>query len=51
MMTCVFYLLAALAFVGFFYRSKIRDGHGMAYSAVMVIIWIAAALWWSGKIG
>lgn len=50
-MTYAFYTLAALAFMAFFYRSKIRDGHGMAYSGVMCLIWIAAALWWSGKIG
>lgn len=50
-MTYVFCLLAAVAFTGVFINSRRKNGHGMAYSAVMVIIWIAAALWWSGKIG
>lgn len=50
-MTYVFYLFASAAFVGFGIASITRNGHRMAYSAVMVGIWIAAALWWSGRIG
>lgn len=50
-MTYVFYALAACAFLGFFISSQRKNGHGMAYSAVMVAVWIAVALWWSGKIG
>lgn len=50
-MTYVFYALAALAFLGFFVNAKRKNSHGMAYSAVMVAIWLAAALWCSGRIG
>jgi hypothetical protein len=50
-MNMLFYLcsLAALvAFFGFFLHARGRNGHGMAYSAVLVSIWIAAALWSGG---
>lgn len=50
-MTYVLYACAALAFLGFYVNFRRKNGHGMAYSFVMLAIWIAAALWWSGKIG
>jgi hypothetical protein len=48
--TWVFYLLSAVAFVGFFIQSYLRNGHGMVYSAVICAIWILTALWYSGRI-
>lgn len=49
-MTYVFSALAFLAFAGVFVQSLKKNGHGMAYSGIMVFIWLAAALWWAGRI-
>ncbi|MES0034705.1 hypothetical protein NKJ74_05400 [Mesorhizobium sp. M0046] len=50
-MTYVFWFCAVAALAGLCIQSSRRNGHGMAYSAVMVVIWVLAALWWSGRIG
>ncbi|MER8786305.1 hypothetical protein NKJ73_23700 [Mesorhizobium sp. M0074] len=50
-MVYFFALCSFLALLGFFINSKRRNGHGMAYSAAMIVIWMLAALWWSGRIG
>ncbi|MER9545605.1 hypothetical protein NKI72_26730 [Mesorhizobium sp. M0437] len=50
-MTYLFLFFAFGALAGILHNSLRRNGHGMAYSAVMLVIWIVAALWWSGRVG
>lgn len=50
-MVYVFIILAVISFLGFFLQSLRRDGHGMAYAAVIFCVWVAAAVWWAGKLG
>jgi len=44
----VFFLLAICAFIGFGIQSLRQNGHGMIYSAVVCLIWLAAAAYWDG---
>lgn len=50
-MIWLFVIMAVVAFVAFGYHAARRDGHGMVYAAVICLVWIAAALWWSGMFG
>jgi len=50
-MTFVFAFMAILAFVGFGYHARRRNGHGMVYAATMLAAWVALLLWWTGAIG
>ncbi len=50
-MTYVFILLAVVAWVGFCLQAQRNNFAGCVCSVTMCAIWIAAALWWSGKIG
>ena len=51
LLTLVFIVLALAAFLGFAINSGRRNGHGMMYSAVMALIWLAAAFWSAGALG
>lgn len=48
MVTFVFAFMAVLAFVGFGFHARHRNGHGMIYAATMAAVWIALLFWWNG---
>lgn len=50
-MAFFFGFMAIVAFIAFNFHASRRNGHGMVYAAVIFAIWIAALLWWIGKIG
>lgn len=50
-MIFVFTVLAFIALVSFLIHTIRRDGHWMAYSAAMCIVWSLASIWWSGGFG
>lgn len=49
-MSWLFLAVAILAFLAFAYHAAKRNGHGMVYAAVVLGIWIAAFLWWTGRL-
>ena len=51
MLFYLFLVMAAIAFIGFFMHSQRRNGHGMAYTAVLLVVWLAAAGWAGGYFG
>jgi hypothetical protein len=46
---CVF--MAVLALFGCFLNAVQQRGHMMAWSLIVAVLWIGAALYWSGQFG
>lgn len=47
-MTYLFSALAVLSLIGVFIQSLRKNGHGMVYACIMVVVWLAAAQWSAG---
>lgn len=46
----IFFALAVVALSGFYYNAMRREGTRMAYSLVMLLVWLGLGLWTGGII-
>ena len=50
-MTWLFIIMAIVAFLVAAAHARRRDGIRMAFAFAVLILWVIAALWWSGHLG